>query len=362
MRYRTLAFALIFPAASACGDGGPVAVDNVTVDLSAEWQAAAPASVGIDGGRMDAAVAHAATLPRLLSLLVVRHGRLVVEEYFNGSHADSLNDVRSVTKSVLSTLTGIAARRGEIDIDESIAGHLTPWAADIDDVERTISVRHLLTMSGGWTWDESTAAGYNDWVLSADPIAYALQRPRAGPPGSSFRYNSAGVHLLGVVLEDAVGRELPAYADEHLFTPLGISRVRWEIFPDGRVNGGAGIDLRARDLAKLGQLWLQNGDAGGNTVVDPDWLERGTTPAYAYWQGSAPLGRQSYGWLWWISDSPGPHAFFAWGHGGQFVWIVPSLDLVVIVTHDWRNAGSLVGQLPVNGLDLIVNRVLRAVQ
>jgi CubicO group peptidase (beta-lactamase class C family) len=316
----------------------------------------------MDPVRLDAAISHAGTMPRLLSLLVVRRGRLVAEEYFNGSHADSLNDVRSVTKSVVSTLAGIAERRGELRIDETIAEHLSPWSSHIDEAEASIQVRHLLTMSGGWTWDESTTAAYNEWVLSSDPVAYVLQRAHAAQPGTTFRYNSGETHVLSVVVQDAVGRDLSAFAAEHLFAPLGIRRVRWEVFPDGRVNGGAGLDLRARDLAKLGQLWLQGGDAGATRILQPGWLDDGTRPAFPYWQAGPPLGRQSYGFLWWLSDSPGPRAFFAWGHGGQFIWVVPSLDLVVVVTHEWRGAGSQAGLLAVNGLDLIVNRVVRAVR
>lgn len=359
-RIRTIVLALLLPAA-ACSDGG-TGPGPMIIDLADEWSTASPGDVDIDPAAIDVAVDHARTLPRLLSLLVVRRGRLVVEEYLNGNRADSLNDVRSITKSVLSTLTGVAVRRGDIRVDETVAPHLAAWAEEMDDADRTVTVQHLLTMSGGWQWDESTVSGYNDWLLSDDPVAYVLRRPRAATPGEAFAYNSGAVHVLGVALRDAVGRPLPEYAQEHLFGPLGITRVRWEMFENGAVNGGSGIDLRPRDLARLGQLWLQNGDAGATRILHPRWMEEGAMPAYGYWSGSPPLGRQSYGWLWWISDSPGPHAFFAWGHGGQFIWVVPSLDLVVVVTHDWRGAGDLAPQLAVNGLDLIVNHVVPAVR
>lgn len=353
----------ILAMAAACGDGptGP-RLRGEPVDLSAEWEVGSPASMGVDPGVMADATAHARTLPRLLSLLVVRHGVLVVEEYFNGNRADSLNDARSVTKSVVSTLTGIAARRGEVTLSTPIGPHLTPWAGQLDEAERAISVAQLLTMTGGWQWDESTTTGYNDWVLSGEPIEYLLRKPLAANPGTRFTYNSAAVHLLATVLEDATGTSVQEYAEEHLFRPLGIRRARWEIFPDGSANGGAGLDLRARDLAKLGQLWLQNGDAGGERVLDASWTANGSSPAFVYWSVPPPLRDQSYGFLWWLTRSPSLPAFFAWGYGGQFVWVTPALNLVVVVTHEWRNAGSYANDQARNGLDLIANHVIPAVR
>lgn len=359
MRRHRLTPALLAALLTACGDGPQVPTGDPS-DLSGPWHTAAPAEVGFDVARLDAAIGHAATLPQIFSLLVVRNGHLVVERYFNGNRADSLNDVRSVTKSVLSTLAGIAVDRAELDLEDAIGPHLEPWAADLDATESATRVRDLLTMAGGWTWDESTVAGYNDWVLSDDPVTYLLRRPLEGEPGTAFRYNTAGVHLLGVVVEHATGRPLQAYAQEHLFEPLGIERVRWEEFPGGRANGGSGLDLRPRDLAKLGQLWLRGGDAGSTRILHPGWLEEGTKPAYPYWPAAAPLGQQSYGWLWWLAAGPGPAAFHAQGFGGQFIWVVPSLDLVVVVTHDWRTSPVPASQLTRNGMALIVERVVPA--
>ena len=350
-------------AATGCQDSSVAGSSPAVVDLSVEWRVATPESQGLDKAKLQAAIRHAATLPRILSLLVVRHGRLVAEEYYHGDGPDSLNDVRSVTKSVVSTLIGIAEGQGRLALDAPIGDHLpAAQTAGLDPGKLAVTVENLLTMSSGFAWDESTVAGYNEWVQSADPVGFLLAKPLRTAPGRAFLYNSAAVHLLSVVLDDAVGMSPPAFAQRYLFQPLGITRARWEQFPDGRANGGAGLALRPRDLAKLGALWLQHGNGGDAVVVPKDYLDRGTAPKYPLWVGDSPLAAQSYGYLWWLDRRPGRDDYFAWGYGGQFVWVAPSLDLVVVVTTEWRNAGNQSGQLASNGLDLIINRVMPAVR
>jgi CubicO group peptidase (beta-lactamase class C family) len=285
----------------------------------------------------------------------------VAEEYFHGNRADSLNDVRSVTKSIVSMLVGIAIDQGALPgITAPIADYLPADA--VDPVKGAITIEQLLTMSSGFDWDETSTASYNDWVRSVDPIEYLLSRPLVSLPGREFRYNSAAVHLLSVVLEAATGMSTIEYARRNLFEPLGITAVQWEVFPDGRANGGAGIDLRPTDLAKLGVLWLQQGDAGGRQIVEPAWIAAATAPRFGYWDGKAPLADQSYGYLWWLNRAGGSVHSFAWGFGGQFVWVAPELDLVTVVTTEWRNAGSQAELLARQGQDLVVNHVIPSVR
>ena len=345
---------------AACGEG-PTAPSG-PVDLAAPWQTASPRSQSVDPVALARALDHAAGLPRLSSLLVVRHGRLVLEQYFNGKHREDLADVRSVTKSVVSTLVGIAIGRGELaGLDVTIGDYLDPaHRAGLDPAKQAITVGQLLTMSAGFQWDESIVAGYNDWVLSPDPIQYLLNRPLAATPGSRFAYNSATVDLLGFLLERAVGASLQEYARDHLFGPLGIAEADWETFANGRANGGAGLDLRPRDLARLGALWLDHGFTGTTRIVPAEWITEATAPHYPYWRGAAPLDRQSYGLLWWIDQSGSRTDFFAWGYGGQFIWVSPSLDLVIVVTTIWQGDPDAATRAA-NGLDLIVNWVIPAV-
>lgn len=353
--------AILCVAAIACS-GEPAAPRPERLDLSAEWQVASPESRNLDPVLVDRAVDHARSLPRLLCLLVVRRGALVVEEYFNGNHADSLNDVRSVTKSVVSTLAGIAVLEGDLRVDTPIGELLSEFDDALDDAKRAITIQHLLTMGAGFTWDELTGSDYNDWILSGEPVRFLLDRPLDSTPGTKFTYNSAAVHLLSVALESATGRPIPRLAEDKLFPGLGIHRARWEILStDGRANGGAGLDLRPRDMAKLGWLWLQQGSAGPVPIVHPRWIEESTKPAWPFWSTEPPLADQSYGWLWWLSRTVRTDDFFAWGFGGQFIWVSPALETVIVVTTEWRNAAGQSAELSTQGLDLIINYVVPAI-
>ena len=333
-----LLLALLTLVLAACSEavGPDTGGDSGILDLSREWQTAQPGDVGMDATQLLAAGTAAGGIPRVQSLLVARHGRLVLERYYNGAGRESLLDVRSVTKSVVSLLTGIAIAEGIIpDADAEIGPWLeNTWTLDAND--RQVTVRDLLTMTGGWDWFEAGAVGYNDWILSADRVQYLLDRPHTAAPGVTFTYNSAAVHLLGVVLAEAAGQSLPAFADAQLFGPLGITQRQWEDLGDGYVNGGAGLDLRGRDLLRLGQLLLQGGRSGDEVIVPEDWIAASTATTFAL---NTTLGAQSgvgYGYLWWTADANPARARFGWGYGGQFVYVAPDLDLVVVATTDWR--------------------------
>ncbi|MCM2254136.1 MAG: beta-lactamase family protein [Vicinamibacteria bacterium] len=311
-------------------------VEPVPLRLDAAWVETTPDQVGLDPARLEAAAARAAAQPRVRALLAARHGRLAFERYAAGQGPESLFDVRSVTKSVVSLLTGIALGEGRLpSLDVSIATSLRPmWR--VDDEDATVTLRHLVTMTSGYAWDESTAAGYNQWVLSPDPVQYLLDRPRSGPAGTRWAYNSAGVHVLGVAMERMLGTPLAEYAREKLFAPLGIVDAAWEPMAGGYVNGSSGLDLRARDLLKLGQLVLQRGRSGDVSVVPEAWIGESTRAAHAWRRPQGPLPSVGYGALWWVADAD-PAAVFAQGYGGQFVYVAPELDLVVVTTTEWRS-------------------------
>jgi len=358
---RRLALSLALTGIAACGDGpaGPSPWEDV--DLAAPWRTVEPASLGVDAGALDRAAESAAALDRMRSLVVVREGRIVLERYFGGFGPDSLADVRSVTKSVVSILTGIAYQQGALPSLDLTLGELLPPELGTPTADQArISVRHLLTMSGGFQWDESGVTEYNNWRRSGDFIGYLLDRPLVTAPGAAFEYNSAAVHLLSVLVERSVGVSLELLGDVSLFAPLGVERRRWEPMSDGTVNGGAGLDLRPRDLARLGQLYLQEGRTGGRRVVSEEWVDLTTSPA---WEWSTQVGRVSsltYGHLWWVDRDR--EAFFAWGYGGQFVYVVPRRALVVVATTDWRLLSQEGGPGPLEAavLDLIVHGIVPA--
>jgi CubicO group peptidase (beta-lactamase class C family) len=157
---------------------------------------------------------------------------------------------------------------------EHLDALIHPPVAQVSAAQARITVQNLLTMTSGFAWDESMAAGYNDWVLAPDQVDDLLQKPLVDPPGTWFTYNSAAVHLLSVGLTLATGTDTLAYAQSNLFSARSISQHEWEVDRQGYYNGGAGLSLRGRDLAKIGQLVLQGGEsAPGKQIVPRSWID-----------------------------------------------------------------------------------------
>ncbi len=317
--------------ATGCGDAtAPVTV----VDLSGPWSRATPEQVGIDPAVLTRAGSAAAAASRCRSLLVARHGRLVFEQYFGGADSTSRFDVRSVTKSVVSSLVGIAIARGTLPgVSATVGSYLGP-PDTLDAGDRAVTVSQLLTMTSGYSWNETSGNDYNLWIVSPDHVQFLLDRSQIN--AGSFTYNSAAVHLLGVVVQDAATMPLPAFADTVLFQPVGITSAQWETLENGTVNGGSGIALTGRDLLRYGQLMLQRGRSGNHQVVPAEWVAAMTTPQFSWRETDGPQQGVSYGYLWWTADGPPVAAVFAWGYGGQFIYVVPSLDLVVVATTAWQ--------------------------
>jgi CubicO group peptidase (beta-lactamase class C family) len=351
--------ALVAIALAGCSDAVGPLVSGAHHDLQGDWPEATAAQAAIDVGSLRQATDSLAALPALRGLLIARYGRLVVEHYYGGADAHTLFDVRSVTKSVVSSLTGIAAHDGAIpSLDASIATFLAP-AYTLGTDDSAITVRHLLTMTSGFVWNDDT--DYGPWIRASDHVQGLLDRPHAAQPGSVFDYNTAAVHVLGVVLRHATSAELSHYAAVHLLGPLGVEGITWEMLDAGLVNGGAGIAMTGRDLLKFGQLMLQDGWSGERDVVPEDWVREATRPHFAWRVDYGVQRGVSYGYLWWTADAPVP-AFFAWGYGGQFVYVVPSLDLVVVTTTDWHGMnGQVAFDTAVRIMSLIAADVLPAV-
>lgn len=349
---------LLFAACDTTSPDPVPEVDTGIADLTESWRTASPADFGLSSSVLSAAAAKAAANLRFRSLLVVKDGRLVFERYFNGSTESDLTDVRSVTKSVVSTLVGIALDKGHLSsLDESIGHALMSHLEMIPEYVNDITIRDLLTMSGGWVWDEVSGNSYSDWIGSGNHIQHVLELPRSEISG--FLYNSGAVHLLGVVLEERTGRDLEEYADLFLFDKIGINRKTWESLNNGYVNGGAGIDLRPRDLARIGQLFIQNGHSGREQVLSESWIAEATSPKFTWRSSFGSVTSMSYGYLWWTNEGGSTPAFFAWGWGGQFIYVVPERRLVIVTTTRYQglNAEGGPSQLEQLGLEVITDIV-----
>jgi CubicO group peptidase (beta-lactamase class C family) len=336
-----LLWVLLVPAlTAACGDTtGLDLPPPVNTDFSGAWPTATAAEQGLDDAKLANAFATARNVPYLRSLLVVRNGYLVSEEYFQGATPNTLWNVHSITKSVVSALVGIALEEGYLKgLDEPMADYLVPAIVpDLTQDQRAITLRHLLTMTSGIEWEEDGGVETAKYVASdySEIWRYTLSKPVVDPPGTRWNYDSGASSLLSLVLEEATGRNTLQFAQEALFDPLGIDTVEWA--KDGDFYYGAShMYLRPRDMAKIGALYVNGGRSGDRQLVPEAWVHASIQPVAAEGIGGAspPFPRLDYGYLWWIDSDPSFKRFVAWGFGGQFIYCVPDAGLVVVATTD----------------------------
>jgi CubicO group peptidase (beta-lactamase class C family) len=323
---------------------------------------AAPEQVGLDpalicgiGPRLEAleeAKAH--------GVVIARHGALVYEHYFAGQDwrlsmplgevtfaARTKHDTRSISKSVTSLLVGIALDRGLLtDLDTPVFSFF-PECDDLRTPEKDrITLRHLLTMSSGLAWDETSVPyvnpsnSYGQMEVAPRSDRFVLEQPLAALPSTVFNYNSGSTELLGVILRKVSGKRLDQFAKEVLFDPLGIEDWDWDWSAGFNPSAGSGLRLRPRDLAKIGQLVLERGNWRGQQIVPSSWIEESTTPRLSgkglIFDFFGPEGITSYGYLWWLGRSPADHPerdiIAGAGYGGQRLYILPRPGVVVATT------------------------------
>jgi CubicO group peptidase (beta-lactamase class C family) len=319
-------------------------------------QVSSLAEVGLDSLRLAAAYHHVATAPEFANaygLLILHDGALVAEGYFRGYERDQRNNTKSITKSVLSILVGIAIDQGYIrSVDQPIAEffpELLP--VDADHRKRAITVRDLLTMQAGLRWTEHLPWFGLDWdparmYRAKDPVRYVLGKPMDSEPGTRFRYSTGTSQLLSAVLWKATGQTPRDYAAEHLLGPLGIESVRWSAGKDGISHGGVGLQLSPREMARIGQLLLQHGNWEGRQLVSETWVEESTRGQTIFGYIDGP-----YGYHWWVR----PQGYTAQGARGQYIYVVPEARLVVVLAA--RAESPRMIDLFVMD-DLVVNRIL----
>lgn len=299
------------------------------------WSTRPPGAYGFDRERLGSAFRSAASLPNLTSLVVARHGRVVGEAYWDGMSAERTVNVKSVSKSVLSALVGIALREGHIEsLDEPVATYLPEYFdAGIDPRKRRITLRNLLTMRSGL---ETTSFGnYGAWVASRDWVGSALARPVVDEPGGRMIYSTGSAHVLSAVLTQATGMSTLEFARRHLFQPLGVRLGGWQRDPGGIYFGGNNMRLSPRALFRFGQLYLNGGHRGGHWFFPPGWVEESwTSRVGSRWND------YGYGYYWWSRTMSDHRVNFAWGFGGQYVFVVPDLELVVVATSDLDRPGG----------------------
>ena len=323
------------------------------ISLSLRWRYQVPRALG-DGWPVGSAEDEGldlATLRVLLdslyldaywfmhSLLIVRNGTLVLEEYFNGFTRDSLNHLQSTTKSFTSTLIGIAIDRGLISgVDVPLFSLLPPeYDQYRTAAKENILLWHVLNMSPGLEWNEGstpTLGAENDNIIgnaSPDYVAYSLGKPVVADPGTGWWYHSGCTMMLGAILRNVAGVDAAVFAERHLFGPLGIETYAWYPLASGELAVHGGLWLRARDLARLGQLFLRQGAWDGEQVVSSQWVAEATQPRISAY------GDVQYGYQWWYQIMQELEVPYTSGFGGQHVFLVPALDMAVITTAHYRS-------------------------
>lgn len=265
-------------------------------------------------------------LPRLHSLLVSLRGELSLERYYQGRRASQLANLKSVSKSVMSALVGIAIERGHIaGVGQPIADFFPELSHEFDSNKRAIAVEDLLTMRSGL---ESTSnRNYGAWVLSSNWVRHALTRRLIHEPGTVMDYSTGNTHLLSAILTKASGTNTRAFAQNVLAGPLGFTLPSWPTDPQGIYFGGNDMLMTPRQMLAFGELYLNRGMVGDQRVVSQRWIDRSFVP-----RGRSRISDQQYGYGWWIRRLGGHQTYYAWGYGGQFIFVVPDLDLVVVAT------------------------------
>ena len=273
------------------------------------------------------------------SILLIKNGKLIFEEYFYGYNRDTKHIMYSASKSITSILVGIAMDQKMIpNVDQKAYVFLpdykgTKWV----DQKYDITLKHLLTMSAGIDWEDwkyphhdgrnSTGAMFR----SGDWIKFVLDRDSIERPGDRFNYSDGLTMLLGVIIKNSTGKYADEFAEKHLFTPLGISDYSWKISPGGSVNTAWGLSLKPRDMAKIGYLFLKNGNWNGKQIVSQKWVNESTRTHMT----DVELG-SGYGYQWWCGktniNNQVIEVYYAAGMGGQYIFVCPPLNLVAVIT------------------------------
>jgi len=271
--------------------------------------------------------ARAAELDPINSFLVFHRDSMMLERYYRGMRASRAVNVKSISKTILSPLVAIAIRDSLISgLDQPIR-ELLPrdFAWETDSLKRQVTVRHLVAMSSGLR--STSFDNYGRWVTSPDWVRFALEQPLLCAPGTCYEYSTGNTHLLSAILSRRAGTDLISWSNRVLFRELGMPLRGWDRDPQGAYLGGNNMQFTPRELVTFGRLFLDSGRVNGREVISPAWIaESWETRQYSPWNGNG------YGYLWWSRDINREAVRFGWGYGGQFLFVVPRLDLVVVVT------------------------------
>lgn len=303
-----------------------------------DWPVSTPAAQGLDPDIVSKLYQKAANLPNLYSLLIVKDGCLVAEQYFNGQSVHTAKPAASVTKSYVSALVGIALREDVLSsVDQKMMDFFPELAGQYSDARKDeITIRQMLQMRSGYPWEEFSSL-LDELFSSSNWIPHLVDFPLSSDPGTRFGYSNLTAHMLAVILARASGTSLVSFGQTYLFQPLGVKLVYWPRDASGYCYGSGDIVFTARDLAKFGLLYLNDGLYNGQQIIPADWIAE-SWKAYSSGIYNNQLGSYfrdiRYGYLWWSARAGQYRFHYAWGHGGQLIVIVQELNMVIVTTAD----------------------------
>jgi CubicO group peptidase (beta-lactamase class C family) len=297
-------------------------------DSPYEWPEANPEDYGFTATERSICYSVAEEMPYLRSVLVIRHGNLLVEWYFNDGSTTTAFHIHSASKSFMSALIGIAFHRGFLQsLDQKLIDFFPEYfTPSLDPRKQNITIKHLLTMTAGFNFSEST----DEWIAystSDNWVKYAIELPLLHGPGEDWHYSTVQTNLLSAILARVADRSTRDFAEEYLFDPLGISISHWHQDPQGYYTGGHEMYFVPRDMARLGYLYLNNGSINGEQIIPSSWVQDSW-----FTHSEEVYPNVGYGYQWWLQQLVDYDTFSARGLGGQFIFCIPELDLVVVTT------------------------------
>ena len=278
---------------------------------------------------IEAVVTRAKELENLRSFIVSQHGNVVTEQAFNGSSLERPTNIKSASKTILSALVGVALERGIFkSVDQPVAeilGSAVPQ--DVDERVKQITIGHLLSMRAGL--ERTSGRNYGSWVSSGNWVRHALTRPFVDEPGGRMLYSTGSTHLLSAALTKASKRSTLELAREWLGEPLEVMVPPWTRDPQGIYLGGNEMALSPRALLRFGEMYRQGGMIDGKRVLPESWVKDSWEP-----RTTSPFTGDAYGYGWYMREMRGHRVYYAWGFGGQMVYVAPSLGMTVVMTSD----------------------------
>jgi CubicO group peptidase (beta-lactamase class C family) len=270
------------------------------------------------------------SIPSLGSVLVWKDNTLISENYFHKANSETQFNVKSVTKSIVSALTGIAKDRGLLpDLNARVISILPEYDTNTSANKKKLSLRDLLTMQTGIIWDDNDPPANKNKL---DYLQLYLNSPFDSKPGTKFRYSTPASHLMGVAVSQCIKANLKTFADSVLFAPVGVIVKEWPSDKLGHTFGGSELQLKANDLLKFGLLYLNEGKVNDKQIISSSWIKESTGEQVVLNEWDVLPGANGYGYFWWRRKTNGHQAYVASGYGGQLICVIPDLKMVIVTT------------------------------